>query len=540
MIEAEAKLQSKRHISGIWLVPIVAVLLGGWLLYEAIRSQGPQILIHFDTAEGLEIDKTQIKYLNVPLGKVSDVSLDKDMQGIWVTADMDPDARPLLREDTQFWVVRPRISGAGVSGLGTIVSGAYIELGPGTGEPVVDPEFWGLADIPFAPAGTPGLRIKLVSATTGSLGAGAPVLYRGYQVGRVESATLDVEQQQVSYTAFINAPYDRLVSTNTLFWNASGISAQLNSQGFKLSVGSLQSIVVGGVSFDLPRHTEPGEAVAMNTVYRLYSDEASINEDPNKYFLRYVVNFDQSLRGLHRGAEVTFRGIRVGSVSKIMIKEAAAETAEIGTGKPIPVLIRLEPGAFAIGDSEEGVERLKAAVELAVHNGLRATLASGNLLTGALYVDLDYYPDQPTEEIGEFQGRQVIPAIAGGLGQIQHQVSQLLEKFNSLALEETVDATTAAVNELEKMLVELRTLLASDGAQTLPETLNDALDELNTLLRSLSGSAGFSENLNRNLMELNRTLQSLRGFTDTLGEKPNSIIFPVKHGADPAPKAGTP
>ena len=177
---------------------------------------------------------------------------------------------------------------------------------------------------------------------------------------------------------------------------------------------------------------------------------------------------------------------------------------------------------------------------MAVHNGLRATLASGNLLTGALYVDLDYYPDQPTAEIGEFQGRQVIPAIAGGLGQIQHQVSQLLKKFNSLALEETVDATTAAVDELQAMLGELRTLLASDGAQALPETLNDALNELNTLLRSLSGSAGFSENLNRNLMELNRTLQSLRGFTDTLGEKPNSIIFPVKHGADPAPKAGTP
>ena len=230
---------------------------------RAIKNQGPQILIHFDTAAGLEIDKTQIKYLNVPLGKISDISLDKDMQGIWVTADMNPGARPLLRDDTQFWVVRPRISGAGVSGLGTIVSGAYIELGPGIGEPVQDPEFYGLAEIPFAPAGTPGLRIKLLSSTTGSLGAGAPVLYRGYQVGVVESAKLDVEQQQVSYTAFINTPYDRLVSTNTHFWNASGISAHLSSQGFKLSMGSLQSIAVGGVSFDLPQHTEPGGAVAM-------------------------------------------------------------------------------------------------------------------------------------------------------------------------------------------------------------------------------------------------------------------------------------
>jgi paraquat-inducible protein B len=540
MIEAEAKLQSKRHISGIWLVPIVAVLLGAWLIYEAIKSQGPQILIHFNTAEGLEIDKTQIKYLNVLLGKVSDISLDKDMQGIWVTANMDPDAKPLLREDTQFWVVRPRISGAGVSGLSTIVSGAYIELGPGIGKAVEDPEFRGLAEIPFAPAGTPGLRIKLVSATTGSLGAGAPVLYRGYQVGVVESAKLDVEQQQVSYTAFINAPYDRLVSTNTHFWNASGISAQLSSQGIKVSMGSLQSLAIGGVSFDLPQHTEPGEAVAMNTIYRLYSNEASINEDPNKVFLRYVVNFSQSLRGLHRGAEVTFRGIRVGRVSKIMMTEATANPSEDGTGAPMPVLIRLEPGAFAMGDSEEGKERLKAAVEAAVHNGLRATLASGNLLTGALYIDLNYHPDQPTEEIGEFQGRQLIPTIAGGLGQIQQQISQLLEKFNSLALEDTVGAATGAVDELKGTLGELRTLLASEDAQGLPASLNDTLAELTTLLRSLSGSAGFSENLNRSIIELNRTLQSLQGLTDTLGEKPNSLIFPVQHGADPVPKAGKP
>ena len=538
MIEAEATLQSKRHISGIWLVPIVAALLGFWLLYSAIKSQGPQIRIHFDTAEGLEVDKTRIKYLNVPLGIVSNVSLDENMQGIWVTADMDPDARFLLKENTQFWVVRPRISGAGVSGLGTIISGAYIELGPGTGELVKNFEFQGLDEIPFAPAGTPGLRVKLVSTISGSLGAGDPVLYRGFRVGVVESAKLDVERHQVNYMAFINSPYDRLVSNNTHFWNASGISAQLNSKGFKLSVGSLKSLVVGGVSFDLPRHTEPGDAVAMNTVYRLYPDKASISENPHQYFQRYIVQFTQSMRGLHRGAEVTFRGIRVGTVSKIMIASASIDPTTDGTDRAIPVLIHIEPGAFAIGDSEEALERIQVGMEQAIHNGLRATLVSGNLLTGALYIDLNYYPDEPSAEIEKFHGHPVIPSIAGGLGQIQHQISQLLKKFNNLPLEDTVDAATAAVNEMKRTLRELRTLLASEDAQALPTTLNDALIELNTLLRSLSGSAGFSENLNRSIMELNRTLQSLRGFTETLGEKPNSIIFPVRHGADPAPRAG--
>lgn len=539
MTEEQAKLQSKRHISGIWLVPAIAVVLGLWLLYEAYRNQGPTVEIHFATAEGIEIGKTRIRFRNVPLGKVSGITLDDALKGVWVKADMAPAAKPLLRENTHFWVVRPRIKGTSISGLGTIVSGAYIELDPGPGEAENKRRYRGLEEIPFTPAGTPGLRLQLISDVTGSLGAGDPVLYRGFDVGVVESSGLNVDTRQVSYSIFIHAPYDRLITANTRFWNASGFSAQLNSEGFMLHVGSLQSLIAGGVAFDLPANSEPGPPVAMNADYRLYPNRASIDQDPHVYFAHYVVSFTQSMRGLNPGATVTYRGIRIGHVVKIMMRESSAESGT-GAGNPIPVLIHIEPASFGIADAPESVELLQHAMEAAVGNGLRATLESGSLLTGQLYIDLNYYSDQPADTMGQFQGYQEIPTLSGGLGQIQLQITRLLKKLNGLPLDATVASANGALGELRGTLAEMRGLLADEATRSLPGTLEDTLSELNSLLAGLGGPTGFADNLNRSLIELNRTLNALRGLSDQLEDKPNSLIFPVQREDDPVPRAGQP
>ena len=538
MTEAEATLQSRRHISGIWLVPLVALALGLWLLYETYRSKGPTVQIHFATADGIEIDKTRVKFRNVPLGKVSDIDLDDALHGVWITVAMTPEARPLLRDDTRFWVVRPRVQGTSVSGLGTIVSGAYIEIDPGTGDHTESHRFQGIEEIPLTSSTTQGLRLRLISEHTGSLGTGDPVLYRGFTVGVVESARLDVDTQQVSYSAFVHAPYDRLVTAGTRFWNASGISAQLSSEGVKMQLGSLQSIIAGGVAFDLPEGGEKGAAASMDDVFTLYPDRTSIDENPHLHFEHFVIEFDQSLRGLNPGAVVTYRGIRIGSVVKIMLPEFAAEQEADGSGRPIPVLIRIEPAALGLGDHEAAVERLRQAIPGAIGNGLRATLESGNLLTGALYVNLNFYPDQAPPPAREFEGSTVIPSMAGGLGQIQQQISRLLKKFNNMALEDTVAAANGTLRELRGTLAELRGLLASDDTRALPATLNDTLGELTGLLRELSATGGFPDHINRSLIELNATLRSLQGLTDTLQEQPNSVIFPIKHEADPTPRAG--
>jgi len=527
-----------RKISGIWVVPLVAVVLGLWLAVDAYLKQGPTITLYFPDAEGLQADKTLVKVRAVTVGTVTGVRLADDLEGVVVTAELTPEARQLLREDSQFWVVRAEVRGTSVTGIGTLLSGAYIEISPGEGAPTREREFDGFDRRPISPVGTPGKRLKLVSESSGSVSVGSPVLYRGYRVGTVESIELQVESQRVIYSIFVDAPYDALVSTNARFWNASGVSAELSTEGIKVSIGSLQSALMGGVAFDLPRNTSIGQAVESDTVFRLYPDEASIHQNPFSNSKEYVVSFKQSLRGLNPGAPVTYRGIRIGSVVRIMLADltSSASTESEESGRAIPVLIRLEPGRFAIEDTEQGVAIMEEAVAISVQSGLRATLASGNLLTGARLIELDVYETESLEELGEFLGYPTIPTISGGLAHIQVQISQLLDKINGLPLEGVLERAESAITELEGTLGALRRFAESEGLQTLPITVQATLDELNEVLEGFDNHSEFQQELIRTIKELKSALQNVDSFAEQLSDKPNSLVFPQKQSPDPEPR----
>lgn len=514
MSEARASVKRRRHIAPIWLVPIVALLLGLWMVVHTYRSQGPEIIIVFSTAEGIEAGKTEIKARSVDLGLVESVRLGEDLESVVVTAQLERSATPLLRSDTQFWVVRPRIGAAGISGLSTIMSGGYIELVPGDG-PEGRRKFTGLDEVPVTPAGTPGLKLELVSEHAGSVGAGDPILYRGFQVGRVESAAFDVNSQRVRYGAFIEAPYGRLVTSATRFWNASGFSFSATADGIELSTGSIQSLLIGGVSFGVPEGVEPGDPVEDGASFSLFPDYQSVNERPYHHYVEYVVEFARSVRGLRPGAPVEYRGLPAGHVDRLLLEELVAEGAE-GKGSPIPVLIRLEPGRLELGDSEEGAERLSRGIEAGVRNGLRATLSIGNLLTGSLYVSLDMYLEKGPAELGSFGGHPTIPTISSGLEGIQQQVASLLTKLNALPLEEVAASADRTVEELERTIAELRLLLASEDLQSLPASLEATL------------------------AKLDRSLQSVEGLATTLSDQPSSLIFSREPEKDPEPTAGSP
>ncbi len=539
MTEPEAKV-TRRRISAVWTVPLVAMLLGLWLVIDAYRRQGPEVRITFSTAEGIEEDTTPVKVRNVEVGVVSAVSLNDDLSGVTVTAELSSQARRLLREDTRFWVVRPRVSRAGISGLGTIVSGAYIEIAPGIGDAADDYDFQGLDHAPPTPAGTPGLRVNLVSDTSGSLGVGDPVIYRGYPVGRVESSELDVESRAVRYSVFIDAPYDRLVNSATRFWNASGISLELTAEGASLSLASLDTLIAGGVAFDLPQSSAPGDPVPANEEFQLYPDEASIDANPYRYAQQYVISFSQSVRGLNPGAPVTFRGIRIGSVERIMVREGTAEALDDGSDRPIPVLVRIEPGRFEMADSKQGLQRLRDALARAVENGLRGTLESGNLLTGTLYVNFDFFEDAAPESVTSFDGHPTLPSISGVFARLQQQVGALLARFNSLPLDETMAAATDTLETLGSAAEELRALLASESVRGLPGKLDESLTRLDGTLSSYAEDGTMSLQLERTLRELDETLESIRGVAETLERDPNAVIFPTRPPPDPSPRAGKP
>jgi len=528
--------KSRRRISAIWIVPLVAVVLGIYLAVDAYLKQGPKITIRFDSAESIQAEKTQVKARDVTVGTVTSVRLTDDLSGVVVSAELTPEARKLLRDDTQFWVMKAEVRGVSVSGLGTLLSGAYIEIAPGVGRLTERRHFQGLDRRPVSPAGTPGRRLQLVSESTGTISVGSPVLFRGYPVGRVETIDLDTDRREVVYSILIDAPYDELVTDRTRFWNASGVSAELSSEGIKLGVGSLQSALMGGVSFDLPRNTEGGRPVEDNALFRLYPNESSINENPYTYYKEYVITFRQSLRGLHPDAPVTYRGIPVGSVVRIMLANLAAPTDQDERGQPIPVLVRLEPGRMAIEDTPDGLAIMETVIEQAVEMGLRAKLSSGNLLTGSMYVETDFFHPDTQESVGEYQGYPTVPTVGSGLEQMQVQVTELLEKLNNLPVEDLMGTAKGAAEELEKTLVAVRRVAESDALQALPMNVQGVLNKLDDVLEGFDSQSEFQYELIRSLEALKQTMHSVDALAEQLEEKPNSLVFPSSPPPDPQPR----
>lgn len=524
------------RISAIWFVPLVAVALGVYLAVDAYLKQGPTITIRFDSAEAIQAEKTQVKVREVTVGTVTAVRLTDDLSGVVVTAELSPESRRLLREDTQFWVMKAEVRGVSVSGLGTLLSGAYIEIAPGVGRLTDRRSFDGLDSRPVSPAGTPGRRLQLVSESTGTITVGSPVLYRGYQVGSVETIDLDTDTREVRYSILVDAPYDKLVSDRTRFWNASGVSAELSSEGVKLSIGSLQSALMGGISFDLPRTTMGGRPVEDNAVFRLYPNESAIHEDPFSYYGEYIIAFRQSLRGLHPDAPVTYRGIRVGKVVRIMLAEIVAPSEQEASGQAIPVLVQLEPGRMALEDSREGLAVMATVIEQAVDRGLRARLATGNLLTGSMYIETDFYQTDDLQSVGELQGFPTIPTVGSSFEQIQVQVTQLLEKLNNLPVESLLGSAEAAARELKETLNAVRRVVESDALQSIPMNVQGVLNKLDEVLDGFDSQSEFQHELGRSLEELKQTLQSVDAVAEQLRAQPNSLVLPSKTPPDPEPR----
>ncbi len=543
MSELKPSISTGRRFNPVWVVPVVAVIVGLYMVIHTRLTEGPEITIQFNTAEGLEAGKTRLRYRDVDIGLVGNVSLSEDMDQVLVTVKMDQQAANMLREDTRFWVVRARVGAGAISGLGTLVSGAYIQLDPGTGKQTKHGKYIGLEVPPLTPADAPGIRLTLVSEQAGSLGAGDVIVYRGFNVGRIESATFDSEKRMMVYDAFIDAPYDDLVTTNTRFWNISGVAINASASGVEVTTGSIESILLGGASFGVLPGMPSGTKAASGATFKLSPSFNELREDPFRFRIYYVAEFAQSLRGLEPGAPVEYRGMQIGRVERILMKELVSQR-EAGKDRPIPVLLYLEPARFGLEDSEESIEGMRQSIAVGVTKGMRANLQTGNLLTGALYINIDWYKGQPAATIGKFEEFPVIPTIPSGLGRIEQQVSSLLDKLNALPVEPLMTRATTALGTMDgtmgsltATLNSLQQILEQDGTKALPDELSSTLAELRRTLDGFSPDSAAGESLNNSLFELNQALRNLEELTRTLSAKPNSLIFPGESPADPIPEA---
>ncbi|MBJ7284604.1 MAG: intermembrane transport protein PqiB [Akkermansiaceae bacterium] len=530
----------------VWVVPIVALLIGAWMIYRSFSSQGPIAQVRFETADGIAADKTEVRCRSVRVGVVKDVKLAEDLNSVVVTLELTPDSDGLLRNGTNFWVVRPRVSSTDISGLGTLITGAYIELDPGPLDGLEINHFNGAEIPPATNRNIPGRRLKLIANEAGSLTVGSPVFYRGFEVGRIESRTLDRAGSGVSYEAFIQDKYRDLVKKNSRFWNTSGIDISAGADGFKLRTPSFQAMLSGGATFGVGDGIEPSAAAEDGTTFTLFNSENEANEFAFNSTIKVVLLFDQSVRGLVKTAPVEFRGIPIGRVNDISF-EYLKEPNDLR----IPVLIEIDPKLLRRG-ADTALDKMDGDfLSEEVQRGLRATLKIGSILTGSLFVDLDYYKNLQAATLIKVGNYDSIPTISSGLAQLESKFTAILDKIQALPLDDTMkkfgvaaDETSVTLAESRKALKEIqeataaaRKMMDSSEFVNLPKDMKKTLGSLEKSVASMGPDGAIQSDLLRTLEELRAALRSMNAVATSIDEKPNSLLFGRESSGNPIPKA---
>ena len=510
----EARAVRKRGLSFqfIWLIPIVAALIGGWLVVKGIMDKGPTITITFKTAEGLEAGKTKVKYKSVDIGDVTHISLAGKGKDVEVTVELDKRAESRLVEDTKFWVVRPRIAGGMVSGLGTLFSGSYIGVDPGESA-TKRREFVGLEVAPIITADVPGRHFILRAENVGSLQEGSPIFFRQEAVGSVVAHELNQDGQGVTFKIFVNSPYDQYVSPTTRFWNASGVDVSLDATGIKVDTQSMASILIGGVAFETPPAATKESPAEENREFYLAPTRSAAMKRADTVVFPAVLYFTQSLRGLSVGAPVDFRGIVVGEVKDMSVE---IDPTQVGFRFPVTVamyperLLALVKGRVPGEIDTADMAARKGRWDKMVAHGFRGQLKTGNLLTGQLYVAMDFFPDAPTAEIDWTGTVPILPTASGGFEELTATISSIAKKIEKMPLEEIGTDLRQNLVTLNRTLNSADKLVKRLDAEVAPaakSVLEDAHKTLNTAEKTLAADSPMQHELQETLRELNRTMQ---------------------------------
>ncbi len=533
----------RRRLQLVWIIPFIAMIIGASLAVKAYLERGPVITIAFLNGEGLEPGKTKIKYKGVDIGEVKEMAITKGGSHVVVTVELSKKAEGLLVDDTRFWPVRARITGGSVSGLGTLMGGTYIGVDAGKST-VRRQAFNGLERPPVVTMDVPGRMFVLRAKSIGSLDVASPIFYRRMQVGEVVAYELDKDGNGVSINVFVRAPYDQYVKSDTSFWQASGIDVTLDAGGIKVNTESMLSILLGGIAFQTPEERSNAPAAPANTSFILFSTRDEAIKRPDTVIENYVLVFKESVRGLPIGAPVDLRGVTVGEVSKINV-----ELDPRRNKFSMPVEIQFYPerlrARYRTKAPQDKAIDSRELLNSLVEHGFRAQLRSANLLTGQLYVALDFFPKAPAERINWNKKVPEFPTISGNMEQFQTSLMQIVQRIDKLPLEELAGDALQTIKTLETTLKGADQLLRNVDAAVIPEArsmltdVHNSLDEVRKTLvearktlggaqQSLSADAPLQKDLREALREMNRAAQSLRGLGDYLERHPEALIWGKK------------
>ncbi len=515
----------------IWLIPVVAALVGITLVAKTLFGRGPEIMLNFRTAEGLEAGKTIVKYKDVQIGLVESVRLARDRSHVRVRVQLNKDADAFTAQDTAFWVVRPRLDTSGISGLGTLLSGAYIGADAGVSEETAS-EFTGLESPPTVTRDASGRQFLLRANDIGSLDVGSPIYYRRIRVGQVAAYELDPDGKGVTLRVFVNSPYEKFVGANTRFWHASGVDMQVSASGLTLRTQSLATLLLGGIAIGAPEEGI-GPVASENTAFILAGDESAAMKRPDGPARTVLLYFNQSLRGLSPGAPVDFRGVVIGEVKSIGIDFDRSEREF-----RMPVLVQIYPERLRRGTGNEAPESRyteEQRLRYMVGKGLRAQLRTGNLLTGQVYVAIDFFPRAPKAGIDLAREPVELPTIPNSLDEIQSQVQEIAGKLNKVPFEQIgndLRTTLATLDKTLKGAEKLTRTLNDDISPEIKAAMKDARKTIDSADRAINSAdrsllqqdAPLQQDIRQTVQELTRAAASVRVLTDYLERHPESLL----------------
>lgn len=521
--EAEAKPKKKRKISAVWIIPVIAALVALGIAVQRILMEGPTITIVFLKAEGVEAGKTSVKYKDVEIGHVTKVTLSKDFRKVVITAKIDKSAEGLLVADAKFWIESPRASLSGISGLSTVLSGNYIGLEPGSSKERKN-EFSGLEVPPSITFDEPGKRYMLQSTSLGSVGNGSPVYFRQLNVGRVTGYDLDEKGGSVRIEVFVKSPYDKYVTDQSRFWQASGIDMSLGTEGVTVRTQSIVSMLIGGIAFETPAEAENPKPASENTVFSLFENYAEAMANPESMVTPYVLYFNETLRGLAVGAPVVYLGLPVGVVTAVGLEY----DPDSNSVRP-RVDIEVYPRRFM--EHVKKSPKLDAKIknkseriiffEAALNRGLRAQLRTGNLVTGQRFVSFDLFPGVPRVKVDWTKSPVELPVMPSDMQDLELKIHSIVEKLEKVPMDEIAA-------DLKKLLATIDGFVKRADTETMPQ-LKAGLEDLRRVLSNVDANlagndAQAQQQLRDALQEITKAAQGVSGLADYLQRNPESLV----------------
>jgi paraquat-inducible protein B len=519
----EAKVKPHGRLSPVWLIPIVAAGLVAYLGYSSFENRGPTVTLVLATAEGLTVDETRVEHKSVPLGTVEGITLAPDMKSVIVKVRMVGGTKAMLTDHARFWVVRPRLSAGSLTGIETLVSGAYIEVDPGEPGGKKQQEFTALAQPPGRESDEPGRVFVLKAKRLGTLSAGAPLYYRDVEVGEVLGYELGDGLGPVTLRIFVREPFDRFVHPQTRFWNASGLSVTMGAEGMHLELESIQTLLSGGIAFETPRASERDSPAEESTTFELYEDKATADAAFYRENIPYVSYFQTSVQGLSRGSPVQLSGVQVGSVSDVQLVYDPDQHGMIAR-----VAFDLQPERILAKNGQKSATVPSEVRRAFSEPGMRVVLESSSLLTGAKDLSIIYAKGHVTGDLPHEGDAIVLPSQGGGIDGLTASLADVATKVDKIPFEQIGTNANAALLSIRRLATEIDSN-AAPALLRLPEIEQDVSEAAKNASLSL-GSAGYGQNsefqhsIDRLMSQINDAARSFRVLADYLDRHPEALI----------------